>query len=111
MSASTIAKDVVDKLVASPNVAITQYDQGIAERIVQKEVEPVLKHLTNNEPWYRSRVTLGSVAAIAGGIWALYLEWAGGTLDMADLYTQGPVIAGGLTALYGRWVASRPIGA
>jgi hypothetical protein len=38
------------------------------EEQVRAEMQPVIDHLTNNEPWYQSRVTWGALIAAAAGI-------------------------------------------
>lgn len=82
---------------------------------VAKEVEPIIAHATNQEPWYQSRVTWGALISIASG--ALALTGASSGLISAEdmaLFTEaglavGTVLGGGLT-LYGRWRAKKPIG-
>jgi hypothetical protein len=77
---------------------------------VQQEVGPVVEHLTNNEPWFRSRVTLGAIASILSGVLGLFGYAVGVEEILPILVGLGPIIGGGL-ALYGRWAARKPIGA
>jgi uncharacterized membrane protein YoaK (UPF0700 family) len=77
---------------------------------------PEILHATNNEPWYRSQVTWGSIVALVGGILALFgvafpAEMQGQVVGF--ILSAVPVvmpIAGALYALYGRWRAKKPIG-
>ncbi len=102
----------VANAVLNPNVPI---DPMTAPKIIHevvKEVKPVVDHLTNNEPWYRSRVTWGAIGAIVLPLLGVF----GVTTDVIDNDTfvalglaTGTVISGFLT-LYGRWKATRPIG-
>ena len=70
-----------------------------------------MQHITNTEPWYQSRVTIGAlISALALGLGA-----AGVTLAPEDreLLVAIGLGLGGLvgptTTLYGRWRARRPI--
>ncbi|MCB8819962.1 hypothetical protein LJD17_05350 [Microvirga rosea] len=79
-----------------------------------EEVGPIVAHLTNNEPWYQSRVTWGAIIAAASPILAPIIGRALSPEEQA-LWTSvltmvGTGIGAALT-LYGRWKARRPIGA
>ncbi|MCB4767961.1 hypothetical protein LGR54_05035 [Ancylobacter sp. Lp-2] len=70
-----------------------------------------LDHATNAEPWYQSRVTLGALVALVGGIYSLALDIADGTPPSVDsLTSQLTAILGAATVLYGRWRARKPLG-
>lgn len=86
---------------------------------VEAAVTPFIVHATNQEPWYQSRVTIGAIVAVAGGIAGM----AGYTLDAEDqaywvdsisqgiqLGTSVAALVGGALAWYGRWRAKKPIG-
>lgn len=84
----------------------------IAEEVI-KQAAPVILHATNNEEWYRSRVTWGAIASIA-----LPLLGAFGVstdiIDADQFVALGLALgtaAGGVFTLYGRWKARKPIGA
>lgn len=74
------------------------------------EAAKIIVNQTNNEPWFQSRVTLGSLASVLGAVTALMNMFATGDFD--------PTIAGGAIAtllgaglaLYGRWAAKKPLG-
>ena len=75
-----------------------------------KEVIPDILHATNNEPWYASKVTLGAVATLIGGSYALVMDFADGTMPTGDSFTgQVVAIACAALALYGRWAARKPV--
>ncbi len=79
---------------------------------VTRAVVPEILSATNNEPWYRSRVTWGAIASIVLPL----LGALGVTSDVIDsdqfvaLGLALGTAAGGLLTLYGRWKAKRPIG-
>lgn len=78
---------------------------------ITKEVVPVLVNQTNNEPWYQSRVIIGSLVAIGGGILQLY-GYTVSANDMAmivELVGQATTFGGSLVALYGRLAARKPL--
>lgn len=106
-----IAEKVVDRLIASP-APVQPVDAPIVRQEVAEAVAPVIEHLTNNEPWYRSRVTWGAIFAILGGVASIGTMLANGV--PLSLETYGPPlgsIGGGIGTLYGRWKARKPIGA
>jgi hypothetical protein len=79
---------------------------------VTNRIAPEIIAATNNEPWYRSRVTLGAILAAAAGVLGLFgyafpADVQGKVIEL--IIALGPVI-GGAIALYGRWAARKPIG-
>jgi len=86
---------------------------------IEKAIQPVLEHLTNNEPWYQSRVTWGAIIAGVAGVAGL-LGYSFDAEDQAfwvDNISQGITLAtsiasllGGAIAWYGRWKAKKPLG-
>lgn len=87
-------------------------DVATVTQTVLTELKPVIEHVTNNEPWYQSRVTWGALAAIA-----LPLLGAFGVstdvIDSDQFVALGLAVgtaAGGVLTLYGRWKAKKPIG-
>jgi hypothetical protein len=76
-----------------------------------QDVAAEVEHLTNQEPWFRSRVTWGAlmslVAAIGSGF-GLALGPAEVEAAVTVLAAGGTMI-GAFVALYGRWLAKRPI--
>lgn len=90
----------------------TKSDVGVITSKVLGEVEPIVAHATNNEPWWQSRVTLGALlAAIAGvlGIFGFSLAPEDQSKILDLIVAIGPVV-GGAIALYGRWFAKKPLG-
>ena len=107
-----IASRIADRLAKSPSVPIEQAEKPVVKVEVAKELQPVLEYLTNNEPWYQSRVTWGAIFAILGGIATIGTMAANGVPLSWETYgTPALSIWGGLQALYGRWKARKPIGA
>lgn len=86
---------------------------AIANKVLMA-VEPVIAHATNNEPWYQSRVTIGSYIAMAAPVVGPLIGHSFSPEEQALITT---VVAGILTiggaglALYGRWFAKKPLGA
>ncbi len=90
-------------------------DVGAVTANVLHEVAPIVDHLTNNEPWYQSRVTWGVIIAGAATILKPLLGElsisAEQTTDIVNaLATAGQAVGFALT-LYGRWRAKKPISA
>jgi hypothetical protein len=107
-----IASRIADRLIKSPSVPVEAPAKSVVKVEVAKELRPVLEHLTNNEPWYRSNVTWGALFAIMGGLSTIGTHLVLGTPFTLEAY--GPpagAIWGGAQALYGRWAARKPIGA
>ncbi|KAB0269082.1 hypothetical protein [Microvirga brassicacearum] len=109
-----IAKVVVDKLVASPNNDITRADAPQIKKEVAEAIAPAIEHLTNNEPWYQSRVTWGAIIAAASPMVAPLIGRVFSPeeqmLATAVMTGIGSAFGAG-TVLYGRWKAKKPIGA
>lgn len=97
-------------------VAVDTAQNEIVDQVAKK-VEPIVQHLTNNEPWYQSRVTIGVILAVIGsvlGLWGYSFPAEIQSRVLETVVTLAPLIAplvGGAITLYGRWVATRPIGA
>lgn len=103
---------IFDQLVKNPINPVERQDAPVTKPeirdVIERELEPVLQHQTNNEPWYQSRVTIGSITAIVGGIAGLL----GYTLDEETTglaVTVAMSIVGGALAWYGRWKARKPL--
>lgn len=81
----------------------------ITDEVVAK-VGPVVANATNNEPAYKSRVTMGSVVAIMGALVGIYNLWNDGVYNSWEEYSPHvSVVLGAVYALYGRWIAKKPI--
>lgn len=105
-------KQGVINAAMNPQTATTTADASIVASNVLTQVAPVVAHLTNSEPWYQSRVTLGAIIAAAAGLFGVFgyafpAETQGKVIEL--IVALGPVI-GGAIALYGRWVAKKPLG-
>lgn len=107
----TVAEKVLDRLISSPQTTVTHAEAPAVKQEVAKAVAPVIEHLTNNEPWYQSRVSWGALFAILGGVATIGTALANGESNMDVYTTAGMSILGGATTLYGRWAARKPIGA
>ena len=98
--------------VNSPSTRATSADARTIIDAVERSTAPVVAHITNTEPWYQSRVTLGAILAAAAGVvgafgYAFPEDVQGKVVDL--IVALGPVIGGAL-ALYGRWAAKKPLG-
>lgn len=111
---TTIATGILDEVFKRALKPATHQEASRAPQVAYeaaKELAPVLVNLTNNEPWYQSRVTWGAVAAILSGLGtAAGLVSAGDWSPELWLAALGSV-GGGIGTLYGRWVAKKPLGA
>jgi len=105
-----IANKVVDRLIASP-APVQPADAPVVRQEVANAVAPVIEHLTNNEPFYKSRVSWGALFAIMGGVATIGTAIANGETTPEVYTTAGMSIVGGVTTLYGRWKAKKPLGA
>jgi hypothetical protein len=45
----------------SENIAIDETAVGSVADIITTQVKPLIKHATNTEPWYCSRITVGAI--------------------------------------------------
>lgn len=102
----------IGRIAADPNMPMQPKDAAVVAQEVAAEITPVVQHLTNQEPWYKSRVTLGALGSIITAI-AAALGFAISPEDMDVIIgvtaAAGTVISS-LYTLYGRWRARRPIG-
>lgn len=111
--ATTIAEIVQKRLEASPAVPVQAEHAVPVEEIVSetvaREAAPVLKHLTNNEPWFRSRVTWGAIISAVAGIAGIAI-----TAEQQEQWTtiaiSGAPLIGAFVTLIGRWMATKPLG-
>ncbi|OCJ12449.1 hypothetical protein A6U86_05340 [Rhizobium sp. AC27/96] len=100
--------EVVTSAVANPKV---QAELAAVPAIIDA-LTPVVNailHSTNNEPWYQSRVTWGSIITVVG----LVTSAAGINLGASTqelLVTLGVTLAGPLVTLWGRYWSKKPIG-
>ena len=117
---SMIFSRVLDTLL-KPEVPVSDvYAEKVAAQIT-KEVAPVVENATNSEPWYRSRIYLGLIAAGLGAIAQQFgVQVSGEDIQLVTnsvpeiVQAVGTImeVAGLLYAAYGRWVGSRkaPLG-
>jgi hypothetical protein len=98
----------VSSTVARPDVPA---EPAAVPAIVQA-VGPLIEHVNNAEPWYRSRVTWGAIVSVAIPILGAF----GVSVDVLDadqltaILTAAGAAVGGILTLWGRWKAKRPIG-
>lgn len=115
----TKAADAVKALIANsvrevalnPATPLAVQDAGPVTKAITDKIAPSILHVTNNEPWYQSRVTWGALGAIVLPL----LGFAGITSDVVSLndfivggMTLASVVSGAVT-LWGRWKARKPI--
>ena len=76
-----------------------------------RELTAEVEHLTNQEPWYRSRVTWGALITLAASVGSGFGVVLGPEeIEAAvTVLTAGATLIGGVVTLYGRWIAKRPI--
>ena len=104
-------RSAVGRIANNPAVTgIDPMNKGMVAYELTKELAPVLAHATNNEPFWQSRVSLGSITAIVAGAGAIGSQFQAGTYDVAVISAAVASILGGAFSLYGRWFATRPIG-
>ena len=116
--AGTIVKEAVgaavDRLAKSPKTSISEKDKAVVAEIVAEEVAKEIgsraQHTTNQEPFYKSRVSIGAIGSIFSGVAILLNLFAAGQFDATQLGIAMTSISSGIFALYGRWVAKKPMG-
>jgi len=104
-----IQKQVADVL-RRPEVPVSNSDVREVASLVTNQIAPAVAFQTNNEPWYRSYVTLGSLGSVITAVGTLVTAFASGDLEPEVITPSITVILTALFALYGRWRATRPIG-
>jgi hypothetical protein len=124
IDAGTLVKAVIDKAADSSSNSLEKKDApkiiaavtaAVNDKIIdaQHEVTATIAHVTNIEPWYQSRVTIGAIVSILVPL--LGLIGVQSNILNADQLTSillaaGTVI-GGLFTLWGRWISRKPLGA
>ena len=114
-------KKVSENLVKNPILRALEETQlplgnGTKEIVAEKvaaRIAPTIDHLTNNEPWYQSRVTWGVlIAAFATMVKPFTGEIfdAQQTVEIVDAFTSGGQLFGFGLTLYGRYFAKKPLG-
>lgn len=108
----TVLRGVIDGVIDRALPSATPVERVNATEELNDRLIPILQHETNNEPWYRSRVTWGAIGSIALPL----LGIIGVTSDIVTLdeFVAGGIAVGamisGIVTLYGRWAARKPIG-
>ena len=97
-------EDAVSAAAANPGVPIAQANKlSITTALVDHLAsDPVVLNETNSEPWYQSRVVLGSVAAIITSSFAIVAAARAGISDGEVYAPLVMTIVGSGFALYGR---------
>jgi len=108
----TKVAEAVSQAVAQPTVAADPSAVPAITDAVMQEVQPRIEYLTNTEPWWQSRTTLGAMIIIASRLlahfgYAIPEELHGAILDLIIAF--GPYFGAGL-ALWGRWISKKPLG-
>jgi len=112
MSLESQIAGAVSDAVAKPSVNADATAIAPITQAVMEEVQPRIDYLTNAEPWYLSRTTLGAMIIIITRLLAHFgheipPELHGAILDL--LIAFGPYFGAGL-ALWGRWISKKPLG-
>lgn len=108
-----LAARVAKSLAADPYINVTKDDAPAVTQIVEDKLAPVINHLTNNEPWYQSRVTWGAIITTVASLCSAFgFALAPEDIDVivGFVTAAGTLIGAGVT-LYGRWKATKPLGA
>jgi hypothetical protein len=109
--ANLIAK-AVSSAVSRPDVPASPAAIEPITREVIRQVQPQIEHLTNNEPWWASRVMWGVIVSVGSGLAAAAgFQLTGEDQAMAiNLFMAAGTVVGGCITLYGRFRARKPIG-
>lgn len=104
-----------------PNVPVKNSEAPLVAKRVEQAIKPVVVNATNSEPWYRSRIYIGLIAAGLGAIAQHFgVQISGSDIQLVTNSIPEVVQAVGtiaeaiglLYALYGRAVGSfkKPLG-
>jgi hypothetical protein len=114
---ASVAKGLTQAAEKQTN-ELTQTDVALVTPIVAKEVNKqvnaLVTNITNQEPWYQSRVIIGAGVSLAAQLGSL----AGAQLELTpsdqevwiDTITQLISLAGVVFALWGRLTVKPPLG-
>ncbi|SRR5690606_1218958 len=113
--AEAIGRMIFDRTLdtlLNPNTPVKDADAPIVARKVEEAIKPVVVNATNSEPWFQSRVLLGSFAANLAAIADLLAMFASGEFDVGRAAPSIAVILGTAVAIYGRLRGSKlkPLG-
>lgn len=109
--AKGILKKVIEKRLDKSDVPVSGHTAEVAADKAAEAAAPVLVNATNNEPWYQSRVTLGSGFVVLTSVGTIGGMLSGAVeFDVAVLAANLATILGAAFALYGRWKAKKPLG-
>lgn len=113
---STISGIVIGQVIKGlrdSGASLNPQQEHQAAVAVTEKIEPLIRHQTNSEAWYQSRVTIGAIISIASGVAALF-GYVIAPQDLELITTSiiaiGPAV-GGIITIYGRWRAKKPLGA
>lgn len=103
----------VNTVAQSSTTQLSPVDAPLVARQVQAQIasDPVVQHLTNTEPWWQSRVTLGAIATIFAGLGTEVTLVSQHNYDVQTHLAGLGAIAGAFLTLWGRWVSTKPLGA
>ena len=105
--AESILSSAIEKKLKKDAVLATPQ----AVQVAAEAAAPVLIHATNNEPWYQSRVTLGSGFVVLTSIGTIGAMMTGTIpFNVEMLAANIATILGSGFALYGRYAAKKPLG-
>lgn len=101
----------VKTAVNSPVTDATRPDIPVIAEAAQKAAAPYIDHITDNEPFFQSRVVIGSVMTILGSGYDMILNFTDGTIPTFN-EISGPLTAiiGAGFCLYARYGAKKPLG-
>lgn len=117
--AKAVIKRRIKRVLERADVPVDNTDADVVAEVAADEAVPTILHMTNQEPWYQSRVTLGALVSIGSGFAVLggIAVDEGVQRQLVDTLVGVGTIAGsigavwgGVSALWGRWVARRPLG-
>ena len=103
----------VTSAINSPTTTVGAADRAEITQEVVKAVEPIVANMTNQEPWYQSRVTWGAIITFASPVIGQIIGHQVTAEEQAMVVGIACAVGGaigGILTLYGRWVAKRPIG-
>lgn len=110
LKVNEIVEKTLDNLAQSSANTMTQAGADQVKVDVKKELTAVVTNQLNQEPWWASTVTLGSILTlVSSGYNIAYVIITTGPPTPADFTVLVAPFGGALIALYGRWIQSKAL--
>ncbi len=105
----------LDKVAESPNISLDRADVPVVREAIRdtvaQEVKSRVDHVTDNEPFYKSRSMWGQFFSAMGAAQVIYNLWFDGLPNSFEDYQPALLIFAGIAStLWARYGAKKPLG-